>query len=85
MSDHYTLTRTQRPDKNPFKFWERQLFARMRLKRGLMGELDGLDLEGAKKLQDASDEVIAQIREDFVQKSSDEERMNWKLIYRKSI
>lgn len=39
-------------------------------KRGLMGELDGLDLEGAKKLQDASDEVIAQIREDFVQKSS---------------
>lgn len=54
-------------------------------KRGLMGELDGLDLEGAKKLQDASDEVIAQIREDFVQKSSDEERMNWKLIYRKLI
>lgn len=50
-----------------------------------MGELDGLDLEGAKKLQDASDEVIAQIREDFVQKSSDEERMNWKLIYRKLI
>ncbi|CCD54496.1 predicted protein [Botrytis cinerea T4] len=40
-------------------------------KRGLMGELDGLDLEGAKKLQDASDEVIAQIREDFLAEDAD--------------
>ncbi|KAF7923974.1 hypothetical protein BELL_0451g00020 [Botrytis elliptica] len=102
MSKKCTLTRTQRPRRNHFKFWEQELFAQMRRntrspnlhlyalplppdyqKRESIGELDGLDLEDAKKLQEAADEIVAQTREDFVQKFSDEERANGRLMFRR--
>ncbi|KAF7891364.1 uncharacterized protein EAF02_001689 [Botrytis sinoallii] len=50
-------------------------------KRKSVGELDGLDLEDAKKLQQAADEIIAQTRDDFVQKLSDKERANGRLMF----
>ncbi|TGO46636.1 hypothetical protein BCON_0314g00080 [Botryotinia convoluta] len=102
MSDHCTLTRTQHPGRNHFKFWEQQLFAQTRRnnkspnlhlyalplphdyqKRKSVGELDGLDIKDAKKLQEAADEIITQIREDFVQKLSDEECADGRLMFRR--
>ncbi|TGO10361.1 hypothetical protein BTUL_0137g00180 [Botrytis tulipae] len=102
MSKKCTLTRTQRPRRNHFKFWEQELFAQMRRntkspnlhlyalplshdyqKLSSMEDFDGLDLEDAKKLQEAADAIVAQTREDFVQKFSDEERMNGRLMFKR--
>ncbi|KAF5869067.1 uncharacterized protein Bfra_011609 [Botrytis fragariae] len=58
MSNQCTLTRTQAPRRNYFQFWEQQLFAQ---KRKSVGEFDGLDLEDAKKLQQAADEIVAHL------------------------
>ncbi|TGO53742.1 hypothetical protein BOTNAR_0287g00120 [Botryotinia narcissicola] len=48
-----------------------------------MGDFDGLDLEDAKKSQEAADAILAQTREDFVQKFSDEERANGRLRFKR--
>lgn len=52
-------------------------------KRSAMGEVDGLDLEDAEELQEVDDKIIARIREDLVQKLSDEKRENRRLMSRK--
>ncbi|KAF7941757.1 uncharacterized protein EAE97_006594 [Botrytis byssoidea] len=102
MSKKCTLTRTQRPHRNHFRFWEQELFAQMRRntkspnphlyalplshdyqKLSSMGEFDGLDLEDAKKLQEAADAIVAQTREDFVKNFSNEERANGRLMFKR--
>ncbi|TGO37624.1 hypothetical protein BHYA_0092g00070 [Botrytis hyacinthi] len=48
-----------------------------------MEDFDGLDLEETKKSQEAADEIVAQTQEDFVQKFSDEERTNGRLMFKR--